>query len=456
MNLLSTSALIYSEYWNSISKYNSLFIRLRFWAVLFLASFVIVVSNLFELTQFQFYSAIGITVFILIYNLFFRSYHNKILGLQNIIHVKFSLVQIIADLVSLSFLVYITGGIETPVFMFYIFHMIIGAIILPPVLIYSIAGILIFVISVLSFLEFNEIIPHQGIDGLYSFTFYSEMNFIIAYTIFFSAVILISIYLTQKIAFDLFNRERQLKAALDEVEKAEESKQKYIIAVVHELKSPIAAAASFLDIILGGYLGDINDAVKDKLNKTKTRVEESINNINSILRVSKYKLLNNVEMETIDINEIINENIQNIISVADKNSIEIIYSDNSAEKNYISGDKVLLKLVFSNLIGNAVKYTPPKGKVEIAVSQLDGKSKIIISDSGIGIPVKEQDKVFEEFYRATNTSGKKIEGTGTGLSVVKQIVESHNGEITIESPAKSGTKQNPGTTFTVTLPSTKM
>ena len=121
----------------------------------------------------------------------------------------------------------------------------------------------------------------------------------------------------------------------------------------------------------------------------------------------------------------------------------------------MAGDRVLLNLVFSNLIGNAVKYTPADGKVEIAVTQSIGHYIVSISDTGIGIPTKELDRVFEDFYRATNTAGKQIEGTGTGLSVVKQIVESHNGEISVISPAEGGTKENPGTTFTVTLPYTK-
>jgi signal transduction histidine kinase len=361
----------------------------------------------------------------------------------------------VLDLLSLSALVYITGGIETPIFMFYIFHMIIGAIILPASIIYSIAGILIFVFSLLSFLEYAGIIVHQSIKGLYPFSFYNELNFVIAFVLFFSSVLIISIFLTHKIASDLYNRERQLKFALDEIEEAEASKQKYIIAVVHELKSPIAAATSFLDIILGGFVGEINDAVKDKLIKTKSRVVESIENINSILRVSKYKLLNKIEFENISLHNIIQSNIDKTKIIADRNNIQIKFIDNSIEDNFLSGDNVLLNLAFSNLIGNAVKYTPHGGKVNISIDQSLDHYIVSISDTGIGIPRDEHEKIFEEYYRASNTSNKAIEGTGTGLAVVKQVINSHNGQITLKSPSLIGNRENPGTTFIVSLPYSK-
>ena len=397
----------------------------------------------------------GITLIILLYNISFSNFQSRIQKDAKYHHVKFSLVQIILDLISLSALVYITGGIETPIFMFYIFHMIIGAIILPASIIYSIAGILIFGFSLLSFLEYAGIIVHQSIKGLYPFSFYNELNFVVAFVLFFSSVLIISIFLTHKIASDLYNRERQLKSALDEIEEAEASKQKYIIAVVHELKSPIAAATSFLDIILGGYVGEISDAVKDKLVKAKTRVEESIENINSILRVSKFKLLNKIEFEHISLHDIIQSNIDKTKIIADRNNIKMGFLDNSIEKNFLSGDKVLLNLAFSNLISNAVKYTGKGGKVEITIDQSLDHYIVSISDTGIGIPRDEYEKIFEEFYRASNTSKKKIEGTGTGLAVVKQVINSHNGQIIVESPSHIGTRENPGTTFMITLPYSK-
>ena len=186
MNLLPTSALAYNEYWKSIKNYNSLFIRLRFIAVGFLALFVVGISLLFQLTQLQFITSVGITLIILLYNISFSNFQSRIQKDAKYHHVKFSLVQIILDLISLSALVYITGVIETPIFMFYIFHMIIGAIILPASIIYSIAGVLIFGFSLFSFLEYAGIIVHQSIKGLYPFSFYNELNFVVAFVLFFS------------------------------------------------------------------------------------------------------------------------------------------------------------------------------------------------------------------------------------------------------------------------------
>ena len=421
-------------------------------AVISLIFFTAFIQIIFDLSNFQLISAVGISIIIFIYNYIFLNYFKKIENVVGLVHVRFSVVQIAFDLIALSCMIYITGGIETPLFLFYFFHMIIGAIILPKRIIYSLASILITIVTILTIWEYIEIIPHQGISGLYTFSLYSEINFIIGFLIFFSIVVLISIYLTQQIASDLYDRERQLKVALEEIKEAEKSKQKYIMAVIHELKSPIAAAISFLDIILEGYLGEVNNAIKDKLQKTRDRTEQTIEKINNILRISKYKLLNAIENENIDLIELINKVIFNLEEIVSRKRIDLKFENNIIENNYLHGDKVLLNLVFSNLIGNAVKYTPENGKVEVKLEQSIDHFKVSISDTGIGIPSGEWEKVFEEFYRATNTSNNKYEGTGTGLSVVKQILESHNGQIEIESPSKIGSKDSPGTTFILILP----
>jgi two-component system sensor histidine kinase VicK len=125
----------------------------------------------------------------------------------------------------------------------------------------------------------------------------------------------------------------------------------------------------------------------------------------------------------------------------------------SSKQEILKGDAVLLELAFSNLIGNSIKYTNPGGVVEIVVE--DGKSEkeieVEVCDNGIGIPEKDREKIFREFFRASNVKHKSYEGTGLGLSVVKQIIEQHGGKISFQSPSRLADENGAGTCFRVTL-----
>lgn len=327
--------------------------------------------------------------------------------------------------------------------------MIIGSLIFPVKIMYLTAGMLITLFSLLSFLEYHGFIPHQTVQGLYPYPLYKEPNYVIGFISIFSFVMLISIKLASKIAEELYSRERQLKLALEDVRLAEESKQKYIMAVVHELKSPIAAATSGIELVLGNYLGEVKEEILEVLSRVKTRLHESIENINSILRVSRFKLLNKIEEEELIITDIVQSIIDKIKPVAERKQIQITLSKDG--NKIIKGDKVLIELVFSNLIGNAVKYTPKNGEVKISFKDISKELVVEIKDNGIGIPKNDLEKIFDEYYRASNV--KNIEGTGTGLSLVKQIIETHRGKIEIASPSGIGSKERPGTKAVIILPS---
>jgi two-component system phosphate regulon sensor histidine kinase PhoR len=112
----------------------------------------------------------------------------------------------------------------------------------------------------------------------------------------------------------------------------------------------------------------------------------------------------------------------------------------------IVGDEFSINEMLMNLIFNAVKYTPDNKNVQLEAKVQDDYVQIDISDTGIGIPAEELPNIFDEFFRASNAKKKEKEGTGLGLSIVKQIVERHDGKISVQS------QEGQGTTFTVTLP----
>ena len=174
--------------------------------------------------------------------------------------------------------------------------------------------------------------------------------------------------------------------------------------------------------------------------------------INNVLNISKLKLYDQFDSEEFKLEEVICRVIRKQKSSADAHLIHIEYHDERKEKKKIKGDKFLLDIVFSNLIGNSIKYGRENGKIIVNIFDNKSENRIMITDDGIGIPENDLPKIFNDFFRASNVKKASTDGSGLGLSVVKQIIERHKGTITAKSPSEIGTKDYPGTTFQISLP----
>jgi len=445
----------YEAFWTSIRNRNIWFIQIRYAAVFMLAS-MFLASNLFNinLSETQIIALISITAIILLYNVALhrlRKYLSCTPGKFNPLH--FSLLQIILDLITLMLLVYHTGSIETPLYMLFIFHMIIGSLILPGYVILAIAFLVTFTFTSIVGLEYFDLIPHHHIYGIHTFEIKQNFNFIISSLGVFNFTMFTAVLITSRIAKRLYKREQELIETLKKLDEAEKAKQKYTMAVVHEIKSPIVAAQSIVEIIKNGYLGEISDKIKAKLERTLNRNDEALKLINNILRISKLKLLGEVTVEKVNLKELIDNLIDQKNEVIKNKNIDLEFNHSEFENNVINGDKVLFELIASNIIGNAIKYTRENGKILILLKSVDNKLIFDVSDNGIGIPEADLKKIFTQFFRASNLPGKNIEGSGLGLSLVKEIVERLHGKISIDSPSQIGDETHPGTIVKVILPS---
>jgi len=444
----------YVEYWDTIHKRNLWLIMLRYGAVVMLAGFLIsskfIIGFIFSSEQDA--ALIILTLSILIYNILLHRAHKfarKEQGKFNPMH--FSLLQMILDLTALGLIVYFTGSIETPLFMLFVFHMIIGSLILPGLLIYTIAWIVIALFNILIFSEYLKFIPHHAVHGLLTVPLYNNLNFIIVYDVIFSFVIIISVFLANKIASQLYHIEQELVELLDKLNAAEEEKQKYIIGIVHEIKTPLAAVHSYLDIVLNKILGPVNSKIEERLNRARIRSGEAIQMINDVLKISKLRLLDEITKEAIELSDIIVPLIKKQSVNLRAKHIMLNFFDVRTIKKKIKGDKFLLEIAFSNLISNAVKYVGNNGLIELDMIDNDKNVEIEVTDNGIGIPNEDIDKIFNDFFRASNIKDKSYEGTGLGLSVVKQIIEKHGGSISAESPSKLAIENKPGASFKIKL-----
>lgn len=445
----------YEEFWSAIKKRNIWFIKLRYYAVIALLIFIILSEYIldFSLTYFQLSSLLIIGGIILIYNIIFYLVKDKIKeipGKFNVLH--FSLLQILLDLLTLALIVYFTGGAVSPLYYLFIFHMIIGSLILPGKVVYTLAVTIIISFFTLSLLELNSVIPHQYLRGYTGHTIFNNLKYILISNFIFSFVILASVYFANGIARQLYKLEQDLVESFEKLKQAEVEKQKYIMAVVHEIKSPLTVVITYLEIILSKMLGPLPKEAEERIKRSVVRIKEAVTLINNVLRISKLRLLNEIVYEDYEICEIIEGVVASRKSNLESKRIEAVINDNRVNKNMLKGDKFLMEMVISNLLSNSLKYTSHDGNIQIVVSEKGDNLEVRISDDGIGIPQNDLLKAFGDFFRASNAKKDGFEGTGLGLSIVKQVIEKHHGKIIIDSPSDIAREGRPGTIAVISLP----
>lgn len=187
------------------------------------------------------------------------------------------------------------------------------------------------------------------------------------------------------------------------------------------------------------------EEVRQRLEKINLHADELVQFVNNLLDISRLESGRvTIKQEACDLNKIIAEASDVLAVLMKEKEIEFSVSvlKNSAS---VFADSGQIKRVFINLINNAIKYTPAKGKIMVRAKTLDKNVQVDITDTGCGIPKEAQDKLFQEFYRVDSEINQQVKGTGLGLVLVKNIIEAHNGKIWVESKAGSGA------TFSFTL-----
>ena len=448
-------ALEHKEFWEAIRKRNLWFIKLRYIVVILLSGFLFSTTFIFKInyTETQLIAGVIIVVAILFFNVVLHRLRKYVRLDQNKFNpLHLSLMQMLLDMIALLLLVYYTGGIESPLYIQFVFLVIIGSLILPGTLVYTMAAIFILAFTALTTFEYYQVVAHHSINGLLDSPLYNNPQYAGAFLFTFAFMTFVSVYLANGMARQLYKREKDLVDSMKKINAAEKEKQKYIMGIVHEIKTPIVAVASYIDIILQKFLGPIDETIEEKLVRAKTRTDEGIQMINDVLNVSKLTLYDQYDEEEFDIDEIISGVIKKRKPSAEAQLIKIKLFDQRESKEKIRGDKFLLNIAVSNLIGNSIKYGADGGNIEVIISSDKKNIYIKVCDDGVGIPEKELPKIFNDFYRAQNVKKIVSEGSGLGLSVVKRIVERHGGKIEVQSPSRMADRDHPGSCFTISIP----
>ena len=241
-------------------------------------------------------------------------------------------------------------------------------------------------------------------------------------------------------------RTRQLTGALDEVKKISKRKTDFVSSVSHELRTPLTSIKGYASILLAGKLGNVPQEIKERLEKVNRHSDELVHMINDLLDISRIESGRmTMQQEQLSLREIADK-IVDMLAVQLKDKRLELTEDIPANANKIFADRNQIERVFTNIIWNACKFTPEKGKISVRTHKEGEFVQIDVADTGCGIPESAQDAIFEEFYRVDNAINETVKGTGLGLALVKNIIEAHKGKLWVTS------KEGKGSTFSFTLP----
>ena len=221
-------------------------------------------------------------------------------------------------------------------------------------------------------------------------------------------------------------------------------KDEFVFIAAHELRTPVTAIKGYVSMILEDSFGEVPEKIRENLmvvNSSNDRLVQLVQDLLQVARSDAGKM--KVEMTELDIVKNIKHVIQEIKSLADKKGIELVYTEENSIQ--VQADTYKLKEVLINIIGNAIKYTLDNGSIEIEHEEKDGMLITKIKDHGMGMTQEEVNNLFQKFYRVQNSDTAKIEGTGLGLFICKEIIERMGGKIWVES------KKGEGSVFSFSL-----
>ena len=250
------------------------------------------------------------------------------------------------------------------------------------------------------------------------------------------------------------------------LEKLEKLKSEFISIVSHELRTPLTSIKNSLEMMLSGRMGEITNIQDNFLNLAKRNVDRLAGIINDLLDLSKIEAGKmEYRFEPLNILEPVKFVMSTFENLAEKKHIQLFINSAKDEFN-IYGDSSRIEQILTNLVSNAIKFTPNNGKIAVNIEEINAASidttvfyndsslidsnyelnseqdyvKITIEDTGIGIKTEDIPKVFDKFQQIESSLSREVGGTGLGLPIAMQLIEAHQGKIWLESEFEKGSK----------------
>lgn len=227
-------------------------------------------------------------------------------------------------------------------------------------------------------------------------------------------------------------------------------KSEFISLASHQLRTPLSAIKTYTHMLFDGYMGELNEAQKKSLStiiNASDRMNELIGTLLNITRMESGTIA--ITPKQLHLDKLAAEVLEELNLMASEKSITLSMHITRKTGLVLHTDSLILKEVLTNLIANAIKYTPENGTVSVKLHPRSRDILVVVKDSGWGIPIQSQDQIFSKFFRATNIVKRETSGTGLGLYLVKGLIDALGGKIWFTS------QEDEGTTFYFTLPRRK-
>jgi signal transduction histidine kinase len=238
---------------------------------------------------------------------------------------------------------------------------------------------------------------------------------------------------------------REIEKKSRQLEVASQHKSEFLANMSHELRTPLNAIIGFSEVLTDRLFGELNEKQEEYLNDIYASGTHLLSLINDILDLSKIEAGRmELELTDFDLPTAIENALMLVRERAGRRSIAL-QTNLDDRLGQIQADERKVRQVILNLLSNAIKFTPEGGRIDVGAVLTDGFVAVSVRDTGIGIALDDQEKVFEEF-RQVGASAKKIEGTGLGLTLCRKFVELHGGKIWVQS------ELGVGSTFTFSIP----
>jgi len=241
----------------------------------------------------------------------------------------------------------------------------------------------------------------------------------------------------------------ELEVAMRNAQVANQAKSDFLASMSHELRTPLTSILGLSEVLQEEYFGKLNSKQKQYLNDIQESGQHLLLLINDILDIAKIEAGKmELELGPVVVKELLENSLIMIKEKAGKHNIKLDVDLAPEIKGLkIQADERKLKQIIFNLLSNAVKFTPDGGRIQLGASCEDEKLAVAVTDTGIGISVEKQEKVFQEFYQVEAGLKDKTPGTGLGLPLSRKMVEMHGGEIWCESEG-----EGKGSRFVFTIP----
>ncbi len=355
-------------------------------------------------------------------------------------------VQIVVDLICLSVVVHYIGSTTTPISFFYVLHIALACIFFSTRESLYVT-ILVCIMDTVVIIAENFLVTQTPLSTLIGDSLAKEnaqKEIAVLWFSFLDILFLVVWYVVSRLSLIVRAHERHLLDAYKQINQAQVEKDKYAILMTHQLKSPLDAIRSKINLIKGGYCGEASKGVTEALDKIDTRAQSMSGLILDLLRLERLKdtCLDTAILENVDIQSRIQKCIEKLTPVANAKHVVL----NVSVENFVC--KVIpdqLEILLENIISNAITYSHNNSTVEITTG-FDRNQKsatVTITDHGIGIENKDLPNIFNEYFYSPRAAMHNKSSSGIGLSIVR--IAAVNNKLRIKVTSEPGA----GTTFTV-------